>query len=1582
MKRLTLLMSFIMMCLASFADLQKDEMDYYLIGSPSELKEFTLLVRSGNTSINAKLTADIDMEGVIDFIPIGYFSDEDNHVKQRYSGTFNGNGFAIKNLAVTMDDSYEVGLIGRGENCTIKNLGMVNAKMTSLASVRTGVIGGELYNSKVENCYVIGEVEINTDNEEKGAIAGEAGGSTTITSCFTTYESLTPAIAGRMTRSYAGAAISEMQDGELCFLLNGDQTHVTWYQNIGLDAYPTLNATHAQVYAHGNVLCDGTVEAGTTFNNTEEGSTQPQHSYDDDGYCIICGTDAGLMIPTEDGWYEITSFEQLRYFERLVNAGSTGIKGRLMNDIDMDNRRFTPIGKHDDAGSSSDFRGVFDGQGHVLSNLYVEVDDGQEAGLFGRVSGGGTVKNLGIINASITNNASIRAGVFAGEIHNCTISYCFSGGSISIETDHSQKGGISGEAAATTLNHCYTTYDVLTNAAAALNNCYWGEEAQDGAQSGALCYLLNGETFVDPVWYQTLGEDECPLLDSTHGLVYKNGEDIYTSAVTPEDFKSMVANVINLEKQTYDEKVAQVALIDKYLSALSEYEESSFEEFKEAYVELDTLRTQIANSEKAYVSYAEKLKEIKAFLDENPGLQGDERDVLDAYLYEELPAGDVYPNGSSLTILKDLVLDEKALQEETEFASQLLAITIERCYQAGSNISSFLVNADFSQPEAQGWTYGMGSYGGRATAPGMKTVITTQNSQLDINQTVHDLRPGIYEVRISGYSEIENASASSAYNYGGFIYANENNNYFHTPYTSLMTEEEKDAHPQYFGLRKDNSGEPMGWGPSSWEGVSCAISMGFFDNSILVNVTADSLTLGVKTLGAYDRNNDTFLGNARLIYHGTIEEATEGLDAQLQNMVGIASHVLNDYVFDELDYYAAPNYSASLKQELSDEVAEAQTVTDNQQKYDLICRISQTFMNIYKAKDAYLRMISEVEAFYVVLCNTASTDEVTEFEKDYYAPAISAYFDGSYSIADAEKILEDMHNNEYYRRHFGEEPELVEDEYICTTPYHLAWISQQVNSGKKRSLHFALGSDIDMSGMPNFTPIGTYITGGTQNHFNGQFDGRGFVIRNLTVTVLDGSEAGFFSRATDATIKNVGIINAQVVNMSNVRAGVLAGELHKCTIRNCFTAGNLTVETGHEQCAGFSGECASSNLTNCYTTHTILTNQGNLTNCYSAADGWDIASGELCYKINLDQPTPIYYQTLGEDAFPILDKTHGIVYMAGELQCDGTPLGDFSYTNDASAEHRQSHEFDEDGYCTVCFVDRGKSYADEDGVYHLNDGYALRWFSNLVNDGKTSAKAVLDADIDMTGIKMLPIGRYSDDHEFDGTNRTYYGGFDGQGHEIRNLNIVIEDRQEGGLFGRAAGSTLITNFGLVNPTVINTHSNGCRLGAVCGELNGATISNVYVVGEINLSTTHIQLCSFAGEAASGKIINSYALSDLKVANLGTVTNTYYGEEAREKASTGELCYLLNEEETESPIWRQTLTEDAYPVLRADHKIVALGENGYYNLENEGTSIEDLKPSTHTTIQGIYTLSGQKMNNDVKSLQKGIYIINGRKVIIR
>ena len=42
-------------------------------------------------------------------------------------------------------------------------------------------------------------------------------------------------------------------------------------------------------------------------------------------------------------------------------------------------------------------------------------------------------------------------------------------------------------------------------------------------KSGAVCWLLNGSTGENVSWYQTLGQDELPVLDNTHGTVYQNG---------------------------------------------------------------------------------------------------------------------------------------------------------------------------------------------------------------------------------------------------------------------------------------------------------------------------------------------------------------------------------------------------------------------------------------------------------------------------------------------------------------------------------------------------------------------------------------------------------------------------------------------------------------------------------------------------------------------------------------------------------------------------------------------------------------------------------------------------------------------------------------------------------------------------------------------------------------------------------------------------------------------------------------------------------------------------------------------------
>ncbi len=84
------------------------------IDSANDLMEFSRIVNNGN-SVNAELTNDIDMDGITDYTPIGV----DAH---RFSSTFDGKGFRIKNLKIETD-TKEQGLFSVcAGGATIKNL--------------------------------------------------------------------------------------------------------------------------------------------------------------------------------------------------------------------------------------------------------------------------------------------------------------------------------------------------------------------------------------------------------------------------------------------------------------------------------------------------------------------------------------------------------------------------------------------------------------------------------------------------------------------------------------------------------------------------------------------------------------------------------------------------------------------------------------------------------------------------------------------------------------------------------------------------------------------------------------------------------------------------------------------------------------------------------------------------------------------------------------------------------------------------------------------------------------------------------------------------------------------------------------------------------------------------------------------------------------------------------------------------------------------------------------------------------------------------------------------------------------------
>lgn len=90
---------------------------------------------------------------------------------------------------------------------------------------------------------------------------------------------------------------------------------------------------------------------------------------------------------------------------------------KLATNIDLNNIDWTPIGYTEPSTSVPDtyvgqsFGGHFDGNGHLVYNLKVNVTDEKSAGLFGAASGA-SIKNLKISKASVTGRD--KAGILVG----------------------------------------------------------------------------------------------------------------------------------------------------------------------------------------------------------------------------------------------------------------------------------------------------------------------------------------------------------------------------------------------------------------------------------------------------------------------------------------------------------------------------------------------------------------------------------------------------------------------------------------------------------------------------------------------------------------------------------------------------------------------------------------------------------------------------------------------------------------------------------------------------------------------------------------------------------------------------------------------------------------------------------------------------------------------------------------------------------------------------------------------------------------------------------------------------------------
>lgn len=138
----------------------------------------------------------------------------------------------------------------------------------------------------------------------------------------------------------------------------------------------------------------------------------------------------------EDGLYHIDSAaEFINYINAVVTSNSTNRPDMMTvvldKSIDLNGYTFTRTGQ------AYAFSGKFDGKGHTVSNFKITQTDGGVdgvgyTGLFGYLIAGASVKNLTVMNATVTSNAaqvaviapSVNDGAIVDNCHvvNCAVS--------------------------------------------------------------------------------------------------------------------------------------------------------------------------------------------------------------------------------------------------------------------------------------------------------------------------------------------------------------------------------------------------------------------------------------------------------------------------------------------------------------------------------------------------------------------------------------------------------------------------------------------------------------------------------------------------------------------------------------------------------------------------------------------------------------------------------------------------------------------------------------------------------------------------------------------------------------------------------------------------------------------------------------------------------------------------------------------------------------------------------------------------------------------------------------------------------
>ena len=174
---------------------------------------------------------------------------------------------------------------------------------------------------------------------------------------------------------------------------------------------------------------------------------------DTSGMTTLASVDETTSLTS--GTYSISTAEELAKLATMTNNGLIGANTEfvLVNDIDLSaystGEGWTPIGT-----PSKKFTATFDGNGHLVSNLYIYRPNDNNQGLFGWLLSA-DIKNVGLENVDVTGYCNV--GGLVGNGSNSFISNCYATGDV---VGGGWVGGLVGEGSSSTISNCYATGSV------------------------------------------------------------------------------------------------------------------------------------------------------------------------------------------------------------------------------------------------------------------------------------------------------------------------------------------------------------------------------------------------------------------------------------------------------------------------------------------------------------------------------------------------------------------------------------------------------------------------------------------------------------------------------------------------------------------------------------------------------------------------------------------------------------------------------------------------------------------------------------------------------------------------------------------------------------------------------------------------------------------------------------------------------------------------------------------------------------------------------------------------------------------